>query len=140
MNRSKRPFVGIGIMVFKKGKVLFTKRKGSHGAREYGFPGGHMEFGESIIESAKREVLEETGVKIKNVKFLRLQNLKKYKGKHYVDIGLTAEWKSGVPKVLEPEKATKWQWYSLDNLPKPLFKTTKSYLEALKTGRNFFDA
>ncbi|MBU1031986.1 NUDIX domain-containing protein [Patescibacteria group bacterium] len=138
-NNNSQVKVGIGIMVFKKGKVLLTKRKGSHGAGEYAFPGGHLEFGESIIDSAKREVLEETGIKIKNIKFLRLYNLKKYSGKHYVDIGLTAEWKSGTPKVLEPEKAESWNWYSLDKLPKPLFQTTRSYLQALKTGKNFFD-
>ncbi|MDD5147765.1 MAG: NUDIX domain-containing protein [Candidatus Daviesbacteria bacterium] len=139
MASKKRPKVGIGVLVFKNGKVLLGKRTGSHGAGEYAFPGGHLEFGESIIECAKRECLEEAGIKIKNVRFLRLYNLKKYKGKHYVDIGLTAEWKSGIPKVLEPAKIEGWRWYEFDKLPKPLFKTTRSYLQALKTGQNFFD-
>jgi len=74
--------IGIGIFVFKNGKLLLSKRKGSHGAGEYASPGGHLEFGESIIECAKRECREETGIKIKNVRFLRLANLKKYTGKH----------------------------------------------------------
>ena len=131
--------IGIGIFVFKNGKVLLSKRKGSHGAGEYASPGGHLEFGESIIECAKRECREETGIEIKNVRFLRLSNLKQYAGKHYIDIGLAADWKSGKPKVLEPEKAESWDWYDLNNLPKPLFGTIKAYLKALKTGKNFFD-
>ncbi len=131
--------VGIGVFVLKKGRLLLAKRKGSHGAGEYASPGGHLEFGESFVDCAKRECREETGIEIKNVRFLRLANLKKYDKGHYVDIGLLAEWKSGEPKVLEPEKAEGWDWYDLDRLPKPLFETVKTFLKALKTGKNFFD-
>lgn len=131
--------VGIGVLVFKDGQVLLSKRKGSHGAGEYAFPGGHLELGESFEECARRECREEAGIEIKNIRFLRLLNLKKYPGKHYVDIGLVAEWESGNPQVKELEKAEGWGWYDLDKLPQPMFQTIDSYLEALKTGRNFFD-
>lgn len=135
----KRPQVGIGIMVFKKSKVLLCRRTGSHGVGEYAFPGGHLEFGESFVNCARRECREEAGIEIKNIKFLRLLNLKKYAGKHYVDIGLVAQWKSGKPRVLEPQKATGWKWSDLNKLPKPMFQTIDSYIKALKTGQNFFD-
>jgi len=132
--------VGIGVLVFKNGKVLLGKRKDvGHGIGEYAGPGGHLEFGESIIGAAKRECQEETGIEIKNIKFLCLSNIKKYSGKHYIDIGLATEWKKGEPKVLEPQKCQGWTWYDLNNLPKPLFEPVKHYLQALKTGKNFFD-
>lgn len=135
-----RPKVGIGVLVFKNDKVLLGKRKDvGHGKGEYAGPGGHLEFGESFETCAKRECREEAGIEITNIKFLRLYNLKKYAGKHYVDIGLVAEWKSGVPQVLEPERCESWDWYDLDNLPQPLFATVESYFEALKDGQNFFD-
>lgn len=126
-------------MVIKDGQVLLGIRKGSHGAGEYAFPGGHMEFGESFEECAKREVKEETGMEIANVRFLRLMNLKAYPGKHYVDIGLVADWKSGEPRCMEPDKCEGWQWYPLDHLPEPLFDTVQTYIEAYQTGRNYFD-
>lgn len=126
-------------MIFKGGKVLLHKRKNAHGAGEYAWPGGHLEFGESFEDCAKRETMEEAGIKIKNVRFLRLMNLKGY-GKHYADIGLIADWESGEPKVMEPEKCEGWAWYDIDNLPKPLFATLPSYIEAYKTGKNYFDA
>lgn len=134
-----RPKVGIGIMVVKEGLVLLGKRKGSHGEGEYAFPGGHMEHMESFEDCAKREVFEETGMIIKNVHFLRLFNLKTYAPKHYVDVGLVADWKSGEATVLEPKKCGGWRWYSIDKLPKPLFSTIPSYIKAYKTGKNFFD-
>ena len=84
----QKPKIGIGIMIFKDSKVLLGKRKGSHGAGEYSFPGGHIEYMEGFEECAKREVLEETGIKIKNVRFQLLSNIKDYTPKHYIQIGL----------------------------------------------------
>src|SRR3989344_7046702 len=101
MEQEQRPKIGIGVMIVKNGKVLLGKRRGSHGAGEYAWPGGHMEYMESFEGCAKREVQEETGMEIDNVRFLRLLNLKKYAPKHYVGIGLIADWKSGEPKVIE---------------------------------------
>lgn len=131
--------VGVGVMILKDGKVLMGKRKGKHGAGEYAWPGGHLEHMESIVECAKRETLEETGMEIENVRFLRLLNMKEYAPKHYIDIGVVADWKSGEPVNLEPEKLESWEWFDLENLPSPLFAALPSYFEALKTGNNFFD-
>ena len=131
--------VGIGVMVMKGDKVLLGQRKGAHGAGEYAWPGGHMEYMESFEEAAKREVQEEAGIEICNVRFLRLYNLKEYAPKHYVDIGLISEWKSGEPQIMEPEKCLGWGWYDLDQFPEPLFATIPSYIDAYRTGKNYCD-
>ncbi len=138
----QRPKVGIGVVIFKDGKVLLGKRKnaGGDGEDEYAGPGGHLEHMESFEECAKRETLEEAGIEIQNVRFLSLYNLKNYAPKHYVNIGLVADWKSGEPKVMEPDKCESWEWYDLQNLPANLYGTMNNYFEALRTGKNFFDA
>src|SRR3990167_11492692 len=135
----QKPKIGIGIMILKDDKVLLGRRKGSHGEGEYAFPGGHLEYMESFEDCAKREVMEEAGIKIKNIAFVRIVNLQDYAPKHYVHIGLTAEWESGEPKVLEPDKCAGWGWYSLDALPSPLFKTLPDDIESYKTGRTYYD-
>jgi 8-oxo-dGTP diphosphatase len=61
----ERPRVGIGVIILKNGRVLLGKRKSSHGTGTWHFPGGHLEFGESLEDCSRREVLEETGMKIK---------------------------------------------------------------------------
>jgi 8-oxo-dGTP diphosphatase len=132
--------VGISILIFKDGKILLGKRKGSHGQSQYAGPGGHLEYMESFESSIKREIKEETGIEIDNIKFLRVLNLKDYAPKHYVDIGLTADWKSGEPQVIEPEKIEGWDWYDIDNLPQPLFGSVPTNIEAFKTGKNYYDA
>ena len=88
---NNHPKVGVGVMLFKDGKVLLTKRKGSHGAGMHSFPGGHLEYMESFEDCAKRETMEEAGIEIQNVRFLRVMNLKTYAPKHYVDIALVAD-------------------------------------------------
>lgn len=131
--------VGIGVMVLKGGKILLGKRLGSHGAGEFAFPGGHLEYMESFADCARREIAEECGIKIKNIRFQFLANLTKYAPKHYVHIGLVADWENGEPEVLEPEKSESWHWYELDNFPCPLFKTCALAIESFQTGINYFD-
>src|SRR3989344_144557 len=129
----------MGIMIFKDGKVLFGKRKNSHGAATYAPPGGSLEFMESFEDCARREVREETGIEIENIKFLCLSNQKIY-DKHFVNLGFTADWKSGESQVMEPEKCEAWVWYDIDKLPQPLFPTVAYYLKALQTKEYYFDA
>lgn len=127
-----RPLVGIGVMVMKAGKVLLGKRKGSHGAGEYAWPGGHLEHGESFAACAAREILEETGMKIGAIRFLRVLNTMRYAPKHYVDLAFVAEWASGEPEVREPDKVESWAWYELDALPAPLFHMVPTAIAALR--------
>jgi len=133
------PKVGIGVMIFKNGKVLMGKRKGSHGAGEYAFTGGHLEYLESFEECARRETLEECGVEIKNIRFQFLANVTKYAPKHYVHVGLIADWENGEPKVLEPEKCENWDWYNLEQLPLPMLEMPRLAFQALKQNKNYFD-
>lgn len=132
--------VGIGIMVFKDGKILLAKRKNAHGSGEYAFPGGHLEYMESFEQCARREIAEECGIKVKNLRFQILQNLKAYAPKHVVHIGLIGEWESGEPQILEPDKQESWDWYDMHNLPSPLFASVATAIESYKNGRNYFDA
>ena len=133
------PKVGIGVMILKEGRVLLGKRKGSHGEGEYSFPGGHLEYMESFEECARRETKEECGVEIENIRFQFLQNLTDYAPKHYAHIGLLADWKSGEPEVLEPDKCESWDWYELSAVPNRIFKACEIALKAYRTGENYFD-
>ncbi len=133
--------VGVGTMIFKDGKVLMAKRKGSHGAGDWGFPGGHLEYMESFEDCAIRETKEECGVEIKNIRLLYVTNIRKYAPKHYVHIGLIADWASGEPQTLEPEKCDGWEWFDIDNLPTgPTFEFCNRAFDAYKTGKMYYPA
>ncbi len=132
------PKVGVGVMVFKDGKVLLGKRQGAHGAGTYAFPGGHLEHLELFEECAKRECLEEAGIEIENIRFALLANVRTFAPKHYVHIGLIADWKSGEPQILEPEKCGGWDWYDVDNIPENIMSTSNLSFVNLKTGQTYF--
>ena len=138
-DKEQKPKVGVGISIFKDGKILLGKRKGSHGAGEYAFPGGHLEHMESFADCARREVKEECGIEIKNIRFQYLANVKKYAPKHYAHIGLIADWKSGEPKVLEPKKSESWGWYSMEKSPRPLFEMCRLSFDAYRKNKKYYD-
>jgi 8-oxo-dGTP diphosphatase len=139
MNMEQAPRVGVGVMIFKDGKVLLGKRKGSHGDGEYAFPGGHVEYMESFEECARRETLEECGLEIENVRFLFVANVKQYAPKHYVHLTVVADWKSGEPRALEPDKCESWDWYGMNDLPEPLFSLCTLSFESYKDKKNYYD-
>jgi len=138
-DKQKRPKACVGVMIFKEGKVLMGKRRGSHGHGEYSFAGGHIEFGESFEDCAKRETMEEAGIEIQNITFLCLANIQRHEGRQDMLLGVKTDWKSGEPKTDENEKIEDWDWYDLNNLPSPIFYPAEVIFDSYKSGKNYFD-
>lgn len=59
---SLRPKVGALAVVIDRGRVLLARRRNPPDAGLWGFPGGHVEAGETALAAAARELFEETGV------------------------------------------------------------------------------
>lgn len=138
-----RPLTGTGVMIFKDQKILLGKRKGSHGAGEWAFPGGHLELGESFEEGVYKELEEETGIQIKDLTFLSAVNVTYYMHenphKHYIHFGFYASWVAGEPEVKEQKKCEEWRWFSMGELPEPLFQMVKVMIHSLFKGVQFYD-
>jgi 8-oxo-dGTP diphosphatase len=123
----ERPKIGVGVCMIKDGKVLLGKRLNAHGQGTWAFPGGHLEFGETVVNCAKREVAEETGMKISNIrKGPYTEDLFIAVNKHYITLLMIADWQSGEPVILEPDKCQEWRWFAWDQFPSPLFRTFES--------------
>lgn len=118
-----RPGVGIAVFIWHNDRFLVYRRAGSHGDGTWSIPGGHLEYGESFAECAAREVMEEVGLEIGNIRFLALTNdIFAADAKHYISIWLEAEWLAGEPRTSEPHKVLDMQWCDFKHLPKPLFE------------------
>lgn len=137
--KEKRPKSCVGVMIFKDGKILLGKRKGSHGNGEYSFPGGHIEFSESFEDCVRRETKEEAGIEIKNIKFISVANIFKHENRQDILVMFTANWENQEAKSDLEEKIGEWGWYDIDNLPSPLFYPSKILIDSYKTGKNYYD-
>jgi len=141
MEEKQRPQVGVGVMIFKEGKVLLGRRHDDpnkadsdlHGEGTWTMPGGKLDFRETLIGGIYREALEETGIKVNKEKLKIISVADEIvPDNHYVTIGFLCENFEGEPKIMEPEEITEWKWYNLDILPEKVFppsaKIIKAYL------------
>lgn len=129
----------VAVMIWKDNKILLGKRCGKHASGEYSFPGGRIEYMESFENAVKREIEEEVGIKIINIKFQCLANIDRYSYRHDITVFFTAEWESGEVRTDPEERIGEWGWYSIDSLPSPLFYPTQIGIDSYKTGKNFYD-
>ncbi len=128
ISQKKKVGVGFGVMMLRSEKVLLGKRHNDpekadselHGEGTWTMPGGKLEFGESFEEGARREVLEETGIKLESAKVICVNN-DKVPDAHFVTIGLLSEDFEGEARVMEPDEIVQWQWFALNDLPAPLY-------------------
>ena len=81
------------------------------------FPGGHIEKGESFVDSAKREVLEETGLKVDNLQLCGIaQWCHKKKGNRYIVMLYKTDTFSG--ELIDETEEGKVFWADIDEIPK----------------------
>ena len=118
-----RPRVGVGVIVLRDGAVLLGRREGvSHGTGTWQFPGGHLEAFEDVAHCAAREVMEETGLAVSNLRPGPYTNdIFEADGRHYVTVYVVADAPTGTPAVCEPAKCAEWRWCDWHHLPEPLF-------------------
>lgn len=122
MSEARQVKVGVGVIVQRSGRVLLGLRQGSHGAGTWALPGGHLEFGETIEDCARRETLEESGLVLTDIRSGPFtSDVFEAEGKHYVTLFVLARSEQGEPQICEPDKCQRWDWFDWTELPQPLF-------------------
>lgn len=141
--KEKRPGVGVGVMVFnEKNKILlgrrhFDPKKASselHGGGQWTMPGGKLDWGEKLTQGAIRETKEECGLELSGLKIISItDNI--LSDAHFVTIGFMTKNFKGVPKVMEPDEITEWQWFDLDKLPQPMYFPSEGIIKSYLSGK-----
>ena len=114
-----RPFVGVGVVVWRGDEVLLIERGKAPVSGNWSLPGGKQELGETVQETAHREIKEETGVDIEVVCLLDVVDLVRHDDEgrvrfHYTLVDFTARWKAGEP--VAGDDASDARWVRLDDL------------------------
>lgn len=126
------PKVGVAAIILRNNTVLLGKRIGAHGADTWSFPGGHLEFNESLIDCAIREAKEETDLNISIISdnpVAITNDFFEKDQKHYITIYMLAKHIDGEPKITEPEKCQGWEWFSWNALPSNLFLPVRNLIK-----------
>ena len=74
---------------------------------------GFMEAGESAEQAVKREILEETGIKVKNICYKGSQS---WPFPAHLMLAFTAEYESGEIKI-QPDELSDAQWFNIHDNP-----------------------
>lgn len=101
------------IVLIQKGDEILLVHNRAFKRNYYGLVAGFLEAGESLEECVHREVMEETGLTIKNLQYFGSQTWPYPSG---LMVGFTAEYESGTIKLQEDELSA-GAFYTRDNLP-----------------------
>ncbi len=109
----ERPLVGVGVVVWRGGQVLLVKRGRPPRRGEWGLPGGAQDLGETVRETAIREVLEETGLTVRTDRVITVVDSvsRDSKGRieyHYTLVEIAAEYISGEARAADDVDAVRW--------------------------------
>ena len=103
------------IVLIRKGKDKVLLAHGRNFRSDfYGLIAGFVETGETLEEAVRREVMEETGLQIKNIRYFGSQPWPYPSG---LMVGFTADYDSGQIHV-QREELTKCAWFHRNHLPR----------------------
>lgn len=131
-----RPLIFVGsvtIIIDEMGRLLLQQRKFPHGA--WGITGGLMELGESTEDVARREIFEETGLKVDKLNlinvysgpqnFVRAENGDEF---YVVTVAFYAEGFEGELNIDTSESIT-FDFFYPNELPKNIVKSHRVILD-----------
>ncbi len=113
------------IVLIKRGDQLLLIRKPEWPTGRYSVVAGFLDVGESLEECASREAMEETGVTIKNIRYVASQA---WPFPSQVMTGFVADYASGDIKV-DGKEIDDARWFTIGSLPSlPASRSIARYL------------
>ncbi len=128
--------VGVGAVIVSKDKRIFANLRGRESRNEKGkweFPGGAVEFGDTLEETIRREMKEEFGIDIEVIDLLGVNNhIIPEEKQHWVSPCFVCRIKSGEPRILEPHKSDAIGWFTLEEISElPITVVTHQNIKSL---------
>ncbi|MBO9434152.1 NUDIX hydrolase [Ruegeria sp. R13_0] len=116
---TQSPKIGALAVVLHQENVLLVQRSKEPDRGLWGFPGGHVEWGETVLQAAERELLEETSVTAEPLHYLDNLDLLRWDAdgqvlSHYLLVGVACRYQSGTP--LAGDDALDAQWFPIEQI------------------------
>ncbi|KPL61014.1 NUDIX hydrolase [Rossellomorea vietnamensis] len=103
------------VSIFNHDKVLIIKENKPSAVHKWNFPSGHIEYGEDILYSARREVIEETGLDVKLIGTTGVYNFTSNTNNQVIMFHFIGEVTGGSLK-LEEDEITDSRWIKTNDL------------------------
>jgi 8-oxo-dGTP diphosphatase len=127
------PRVGCGAVILQDDAILLLRRVRPPEADCWGIPGGKVHPYEPVPDAVRREIEEETGLRLGALDLLCVvDQIDRVEGAHWVAPAYLALAFEGEPRNCEPDKHSGIGWFSLNALPQRLTTPTRVALEALR--------
>lgn len=95
----KHPSVAVDCVVFRGDEILLVRRGGHPFMGRLALPGGFIEEGESAERAVRRELMEETGLKVRLLSQFGFASTPKRDPRDWnISLVFTAEWTDGQPR------------------------------------------
>lgn len=102
------------IVLIQKGNEILLARSHRHPPDRFSVLAGFVEPGETLEEATAREVFEEVGIRVKNIRYFGSQP---WPFPNSLMIGFTCEYAGG-EIVLEEAEMAEAGWFTVDNMPR----------------------
>lgn len=102
------PRLGAIAIVLRNDCALLARRRNAPDAGLWGLPGGHVEWGETALNAAAREVQEETAITVSPVQYLNNIDLIQPPDLHYLLAVVRCTYISGTPKAGDDVSEAAW--------------------------------
>ncbi len=130
--------VTVHLLFFRENQVLLLRRFNTgYGDGQYSVPAGHLDGGETVIAAARREGLEETGVRIEEDDLVFSSVVHRRDGDERVDFFVQVRHWQGEPVNTEPEKCDELRWVNLDDLPDNVIPYVRKAIQNHRDGIPF---
>jgi phosphoglycolate phosphatase-like HAD superfamily hydrolase/ADP-ribose pyrophosphatase YjhB (NUDIX family) len=131
------PLATVGALIFnpKNEALMIRTHKWSN---KWGIPGGKIKWGETSDAALRREIMEETALKVKDIRFVLVQDCihskEFYKDAHFVLLNYTCRCAAKNPHVKLNEEGREFRWLPLTEAKKlKLNRPTRVLIEAVMT-------
>ncbi|CAM4221885.1 NUDIX hydrolase [Palleronia rufa] len=99
---------GAAAVVIHAGRVLLVRRRNPPDAGLWGYPGGHVDPGESVLDAAARELREETGVVARPLRVLAELAVGGGGAPRFALAMVLCAYRSGTPVAADDATAAAW--------------------------------
>ena len=139
MSRAPIPTWYFAMVVVRRGHRFLLTQEQKYGST-WSIPGGRVEPGESIIQAAQREVLEETGVPVRIDGILRIEHAAADNTARVRVLLVGTPIDDTAPKTTPDEESLGAAWLTIDEIRKlPLRGAElRALLESVEAGRQVF--